>query len=47
LGIELWCIYDGAPLWSELFTRFQPALDLDRALDDTRNAWEAKGWMRA
>ena len=28
LGIELWCIYDGAPLWSELFTRLQPAIDL-------------------
>ena len=47
VGIELVCLYDGAPLWSELFIKHrQPAIDLDRALDDTRNAWEAKGWAR-
>ena len=46
LGIEFVCVYDGAPLWSEVFTTFQPAIDLDRALDDTRNAWEAKGRAR-
>ena len=47
LGIELWCLYDGAPLWSEIFRHRQPAVDLDRAIDDTRCAWEQKGWRRA
>ena len=46
LGIELWCFYDGAPIWSELFKHRQPTIDLDRAIDDTRSAWEAKGWAR-
>ena len=46
LGIELWCLYDNAPLWSEVFKHRQPAVDLDRAIDDTRCAWEQKGWKR-
>ena len=46
LGIALWCFYDGAPLWSEVFKHRQPAIDLDRAIEDTRRAWEQKGGRR-
>ena len=45
-GIAMWCFYDGAPLWSEVFTHRQPAVDLDRAIEDTCRAWEQKGWRR-
>jgi hypothetical protein len=45
LGTELRCIHERKLLWTELI-RFGPdhSSDVQRAVADTRAAWEAKGW---
>ena len=45
LGTELRCIYQGDVLWTELI-KFSPdhRRAVQRAVDDTRAAWETKRW---
>ena len=45
-GTELRCFHEGAVLWTELIPfGADHSSDVQRAVDDTRAAWEAKGWQ--
>ena len=46
IGTELRCIYQGTVLWTEWKKcGADHSSAVQRAVDDTRAAWEAKGWQ--
>jgi hypothetical protein len=47
-GTELRCLHEGTLLWTEMISIGPDhSSAVQRAVDDTRAAWEAKGWRCA
>jgi hypothetical protein len=43
-GTQLRCVYCDRLLWTQVLTCRAADADAQQALDDSRAAWEAKGW---